>query len=50
MAIETEIKLSLPAGAARRVPAHALLANSQQAELLLAQGLAEITRAAARRN
>ena len=28
----------------------ALLANSQQAELLLAQGLAEITRAAARRN
>ena len=29
MAIETEIKLSLSASAARRVPAHALLANSQ---------------------
>lgn len=29
MALETEIKLSLPAGAARRVPAQPLLAGSQ---------------------
>ena len=29
MALETEIKLSLPANAARRVPAHRLLADSK---------------------
>jgi len=29
MALETEIKLTLPAGSARRLPAHALLANSK---------------------
>jgi hypothetical protein len=29
MALETEIKLSLPANAARRVPAHRLLADKQ---------------------
>ena len=29
MALETEIKLSLPASAARRLPAHGLLADSK---------------------
>ena len=29
MALETEIKLSLPASAARRLPAHCLLADSK---------------------
>jgi inorganic triphosphatase YgiF len=29
MALETEIKMSLPAGAARRLPAHRLLADSK---------------------